>query len=305
MISFAMVRTRERTEAGRVTAALLTAERQGSLGFLTLFSVEDFRRHLTRVLAGDFSLSLRARLVRAAPLCHSARPDTHARAQSCRVVRAHEEVTPEDVFAPSCRTLKVPCAILCLAPSCASRHPAARSECCVSRRLLRLRAQVLNEVVVDRGAASSIVNLDCYCNGKHVTKVQADGIIVATPTGSTAYSLSAGGSIVRAHAGAPTRLSLLALICRCARARRQVHPSVLAMLFTPISPHSLSFRPLMFSDNALLKIAVPLDRCAAVTVLPLRCCADAASLTPLCHPGQPLLCARCFGWAQPLRTGAR
>lgn len=89
----------------------------------------------------------------------------------------------------------------------------------------------LNEAVIDRGPSGSVVELDCYCDDIFATKVTADGIIIATPTGSTAYSLSAGGSMV--------------------------HPSVPAMLLTPICPHSLSFRPLLFHDSATLKIAVP------------------------------------------------
>ncbi len=53
----------------------------------------------------------------------------------------------------------------------------------------------LNEVVIDRGPSAAIVDLDCYCDGVALTKVSADGIIIASPTGSTAYSLSAGGSM--------------------------------------------------------------------------------------------------------------
>lgn len=93
--------------------------------------------------------------------------------------------------------------------------------------------QVLNEVVVDRGASPYLSNLDCYCDGKYITTVQADGIIMSTPTGSTAYSMSAGGSMV--------------------------HPSVPAILFTPICPHSLSFRPIVFPDAAKLRIEISED----------------------------------------------
>lgn len=92
---------------------------------------------------------------------------------------------------------------------------------------------VLNEVVVDRGASPYLSNLDCFCDGKLITTVQADGIIMSTPTGSTAYSMSAGGSMV--------------------------HPSVPAILFTPICPHSLSFRPIIFPDAAQLRIDVAAD----------------------------------------------
>mmetsp|Transcript_3563 Transcript_3563/g.6235 ORF Transcript_3563/g.6235 Transcript_3563/m.6235 type:complete len:671 (-) Transcript_3563:242-2254(-) len=92
---------------------------------------------------------------------------------------------------------------------------------------------VLNEVVVDRGSSPYLSNLDCFCDDKYITTVQADGIIMSTPTGSTAYSMSAGGSMV--------------------------HPSVPAILFTPICPHSLSFRPIIFPDSAKLRVDVSPD----------------------------------------------
>ncbi|PNH12911.1 NAD(H) kinase 1 [Tetrabaena socialis] len=90
---------------------------------------------------------------------------------------------------------------------------------------------VLNEVVIDRGMSSFLTNLECYCDGAFVTHVQGDGLIVATPTGSTAYNLAAGGSMV--------------------------HPQVPGILFTPICPHSLSFRPLIFPDHVSLCVQVP------------------------------------------------
>merc|ERR1712217_465118 len=72
----------------------------------------------------------------------------------------------------------------------------------------------LNEVLVHRGNSGALAKLDVGVDGDRITLVQGDGIILATPTGSTAYSLAAGGSMV--------------------------HPAVPAMLLTPVSPHSLS-----------------------------------------------------------------
>jgi NAD+ kinase len=95
------------------------------------------------------------------------------------------------------------------------------------------RRTVLNEVVVDRGYSPYLSNLECFCDNVPITNIQADGIIVSSTTGSTAYSLSAGGSMV--------------------------HPQMPAILFTPICPHSLSFRPLIFPDSVELKIQVPDD----------------------------------------------
>lgn len=55
---------------------------------------------------------------------------------------------------------------------------------------------VLNEVSIDRGMSSFLTNLECYCDDIFVTSVQGDGLILSTPSGSTAYSLAAGGSMV-------------------------------------------------------------------------------------------------------------
>jgi NAD kinase len=92
-------------------------------------------------------------------------------------------------------------------------------------------AAVLNDVVFDRGSAPYLANLEAFCDGAFLTRVQGDGLIVSTPSGSTAYNLAAGGSMV--------------------------HPSVPALMFTPICPHSLSFRPLVLPDSARLRIRVP------------------------------------------------
>ncbi|XP_011161167.1 NAD kinase isoform X3 [Solenopsis invicta] len=92
---------------------------------------------------------------------------------------------------------------------------------------------VLNEVVVDRGPSPYLSNIDLFIDGKHVTSVQGDGLIVSTPTGSTAYAVAAGASMI--------------------------HPSVPAIMITPICPHSLSFRPIVVPAGVELKISVSLD----------------------------------------------
>ena len=89
----------------------------------------------------------------------------------------------------------------------------------------------LNEVLLGRGSSPFLTNFDACVDGVSLTTVQADGIIIATPTGSTAYNLSAGGPICM--------------------------PTVPAMLFTPICPHSLSFRPLLIPDSSLIKLSIP------------------------------------------------
>ncbi|KAI1382141.1 ATP-NAD kinase [Hypoxylon crocopeplum] len=91
--------------------------------------------------------------------------------------------------------------------------------------------EVLNELVIDRGPSPYVSNLELYGDNELLTVVQADGCIFSTPTGSTAYSLSAGGSLVS--------------------------PDLPAILLTPICPHTLSFRPMVLSDTMLLRVSIP------------------------------------------------
>lgn len=98
---------------------------------------------------------------------------------------------------------------------------------------LSIYAQVLNEVVIDRGPSPYLCNIDLFLDGKHITSVQGDGLIVSTPTGSTAYAVAAGASMI--------------------------HPSVPAIMVTPICPHSLSFRPIVVPAGVELKISVSPD----------------------------------------------
>jgi len=81
--------------------------------------------------------------------------------------------------------------------------------------------------------------VDAYVDRHHLTTVYADGILIATPTGSTAYSLAAGGSIML--------------------------PSTPGICFTPICPHSLSFRPLILPDSVLIRLVVPQTARATVS----------------------------------------
>ena len=81
----------------------------------------------------------------------------------------------------------------------------------------------MNEVTIHRGAAPHLAIIEVFIGGRFLTEAVADGMIVSTPTGSTAYSLSSGGSIV--------------------------HPLVSSLLLTPICPRSLSFRPLVLPAN--------------------------------------------------------
>jgi NAD+ kinase len=146
----------------------------GSLGFMTTFEFEHYKKHLNRVMGDDgMKINLRMRF-------------------TCTVYREGSNGNPMD-----------------------------EGE----------QFEVLNELVIDRGPSPYVSNLELYGDDELLTVVQADGCIFSTPTGSTAYSLSAGGSLV--------------------------HPDIPAILLTPICPHTLSFRPMVLSDTLALRIAVP------------------------------------------------
>lgn len=91
-----------------------------------------------------------------------------------------------------------------------------------------LECNVLNDVVINKGVLARIVNLDVSVNDQHMTSYRADGLIIATPTGSTAYSLSAGGPII--------------------------HHSMHALVLSPICPFSLTNRSIVVPDDSRIQV---------------------------------------------------
>lgn len=165
----------------------------GSLGFLTPFEFHNYQEQVTHVLDGRASLTLRSRL-------------------RCLITKKNTDYR--------------------LVPGVA-----------ISRNLINGQTDgggknvschlVLNEVVVDRGPHPYLSNIELFIDGKYITTVQGDGLIVSTPTGSTAYAVAAGASMI--------------------------HPSVPAIMVTPICPHSLSFRPIVVPAGVELKVGVSMS----------------------------------------------
>ncbi|BEJ08325.1 hypothetical protein CcaverHIS641_0504100 [Cutaneotrichosporon cavernicola] len=90
--------------------------------------------------------------------------------------------------------------------------------------------QVMNEVSLHRGRHPHLAVVDMYFDGQHLTEAVSDGLLLSTPTGSTAYSLSAGGPIS--------------------------HPEADALLLTPIAPRSLSFRPIVLPGHGVVRLEI-------------------------------------------------
>lgn len=92
----------------------------------------------------------------------------------------------------------------------------------------RVFFDALNDIVIERGSFSQLISTSVFFDKSIVNNIKADGLIISSPTGSTAYNLAAGGPIL--------------------------HPEVNAVVVTPVAPHSLTTRPLIFPDNKKLML---------------------------------------------------
>lgn len=107
-------------------------------------------------------------------------------------------------------------------------------DCIVKRKEKEIKEfTALNDIVIGKGAFARLISLATYINDDYVITYSADGLVISTSTGSTAYSLSAGGPIV--------------------------NPNINSMILTPICPHTLSARPLIIGENDQVRITLELS----------------------------------------------
>ncbi|MCJ1224294.1 hypothetical protein MMC12_000939 [Toensbergia leucococca] len=167
----------------------------GSLGFLTKFDYEGFRETLTKSFSDGVTVSLRLRF-----------EGTVMRSQSHEKKQQDRDLIEE-----------------LIGEECDNNHTHKPDS----------SYEILNDIVVDRGPNPTMSAIEIFGDDEHFTTVQADGVCVATPTGSTAYNLAAGGSLC--------------------------HPENPVILVTAICAHTLSFRPIILPDTIVLRVGVPYD----------------------------------------------
>ncbi|KAL2429714.1 NAD(+) kinase [Exophiala dermatitidis] len=167
----------------------------GSLGFLTKFDFGDYQHTLSQALKDGVTISLRLRFEGTVMRC--LRRDDDAEVRDIVEELIGEETDDRNTHRPDGTF------------------------------------EILNDIVVDRGPNPTMSTIELFGDEEHLTTVQADGICVATPTGSTAYNLAAGGSLC--------------------------HPENPVILVTAICAHTLSFRPIILPDTIVLRLGVPYD----------------------------------------------
>ena len=169
----------------------------GSLGFLTKFDYNNYPQTLSRAFNDGVTVSLRLRF-------------------EATVMRSIQRTNAEDQ-----QSRDLIDEVIGEGENDASTHTPAGMH------------NILNDIIIDRGPNPTMSSIEIFGDDEHFTSVQADGICVATPTGSTAYNLAAGGSLC--------------------------HPDNPVMMVTAIAPHTLSFRPIILPDTIVLRVGVPYD----------------------------------------------
>lgn len=199
----------------------------GSLGFLTNFNFKDYKPIINKVVDEGIRVNLRMRF--SCTVYRAVAPDeptvvnSHGKRKAIR--KPGGEILVQQVDREGWEALEGGSG-----PTETETDDKEREVLCFTTRPVE-QFEVLNDLVVDRGPSPFVSLLEVFGDDHHLTTVQADGLTVSTPTGSTAYSLSAGGSLV--------------------------HPGIPAILLTPICPHTLSFRPMLLPDGMELRVCVP------------------------------------------------
>ncbi|QRW25093.1 ATP-NAD kinase [Rhizoctonia solani] len=195
----------------------------GSLGFLTNFDFADYKAVMDGAIDNGIRVNLRMRF--SCTVYRSVNPD------ECRSRKAVKRAETGEILMKS---LEKGGGWEALEAGYGGSGPTAGGKdkeiMCLTTRPVET-FEVLNDLVIDRGPSPYVSMLELFGDEHHMTTVQGDGLTVSTPTGSTAYSLSAGGSLV--------------------------HPEIPAILITPICPHTLSFRPMLLPDSMELRVCVP------------------------------------------------
>ncbi|KAM9971576.1 hypothetical protein ACTFIW_011558 [Dictyostelium discoideum] len=172
----------------------------GTLGFLMPFSIENYQESITNVIKGEFLCTNRMRLI-------------------CDIYSKHPilspnipQLTPIDISNNNNNNINN------------NNNLNNNNE---EMKLIK-SFQVLNEVTLHRGSNPHVTTINCTINGDNLSDIVGDGLIVATATGSTAYSMSCGGPMV--------------------------HPCINCILLTPICPSSFSSKPALLPDDSILKL---------------------------------------------------
>ncbi|BEI90497.1 uncharacterized protein CcaverHIS019_0305670 [Cutaneotrichosporon cavernicola] len=201
----------------------------GSLGFLTNFDFKQYQETLDKCIDDGIRVNLRMRFT--CVVYRAVAPDASmvvGKGRKRKAIRKPGgEILIEQVDRDGWEALEGGTPIGSVDKG---SHRKDKEIMCFTTRPVE-QFEVLNDLVVDRGPSPFVSLLEVFGDDHHLTTVQADGLTVSTPTGSTAYSLSAGGSLV--------------------------HPGIPAILITPICPHTLSFRPMLLPDGIELRVCVP------------------------------------------------